>query len=319
MVPAISLAYEEKEADIMDRPPRNSATDRLVNRKLISFAYLQIGVMQALAGFFTYMVVLNDYGYAPWTLMNNGLAWEEHSLMCTVKADGTPGKCGYGCKDLKGAEYCKGGCKIPDAGNMDPFLESTSAGYRGSGFCNINCEWLSDAKYADRLATMSTGEQQSLTDLCAVDETYGFAGRKEVADVNQAEEGAFYWWDGQPQLYPNKKYQEEALAYAQTAYFISIIVVQWADLLIAKTRKLSIFEQGMSNQFLNFGLLFETVLGATLCYTKPFNSVFNTRPLHILHWCPGIPWSILIFVYDETRKFYMRKHKDGWLDRYTYW
>mmetsp|Transcript_12653 Transcript_12653/g.39933 ORF Transcript_12653/g.39933 Transcript_12653/m.39933 type:complete len:1028 (-) Transcript_12653:686-3769(-) len=65
MVPAISLAYEKKESDIMDRPPRNAATDRLVNRRLISFAYGQIGVMQALAGFYTYMVVLNDFGYPP--------------------------------------------------------------------------------------------------------------------------------------------------------------------------------------------------------------------------------------------------------------
>ena len=46
MVPAISLAYEEKESDIMDRPPRRAGTDRLVNRKLISFSYFQIGVMQ---------------------------------------------------------------------------------------------------------------------------------------------------------------------------------------------------------------------------------------------------------------------------------
>lgn len=72
MVPAISLAYETKEADIMDRPPRNAATDRLVNSRLISFAYLQIGVMQALAGFFTYMVVLNDFGYSPRILMGIG-------------------------------------------------------------------------------------------------------------------------------------------------------------------------------------------------------------------------------------------------------
>lgn len=72
MVPAISLAYETREADIMDRPPRNSATDRLVNSRLISFSYLQIGVMQALAGFFTYMVVLNDFGYTPRVLMGLG-------------------------------------------------------------------------------------------------------------------------------------------------------------------------------------------------------------------------------------------------------
>lgn len=46
MVPAISMSYEQAEADIMRRPPRNSAVDRLVTKKLIVFAYLQIGVIQ---------------------------------------------------------------------------------------------------------------------------------------------------------------------------------------------------------------------------------------------------------------------------------
>lgn len=39
MVPAISFAYENPELDIMDRQPRNSKRDHLVNTKLISFAY----------------------------------------------------------------------------------------------------------------------------------------------------------------------------------------------------------------------------------------------------------------------------------------
>jgi len=39
MVPAISFAYENAELDIMDRVPRNSKHDHLVNTKLISFAY----------------------------------------------------------------------------------------------------------------------------------------------------------------------------------------------------------------------------------------------------------------------------------------
>merc|ERR1711941_179894 len=54
LIPAISLAYEKAEADIMKRKPRNSQTDKLVTAKLISFAYLQIGVIQALAGMYTY-------------------------------------------------------------------------------------------------------------------------------------------------------------------------------------------------------------------------------------------------------------------------
>lgn len=42
-VPAISLAYEAAESDIMKRQPRNPRTDKLVNERLISMAYGQIG------------------------------------------------------------------------------------------------------------------------------------------------------------------------------------------------------------------------------------------------------------------------------------
>ena len=42
-VPAISLAYEQAESDIMKRQPRNPQTDKLVNERLISMAYGQIG------------------------------------------------------------------------------------------------------------------------------------------------------------------------------------------------------------------------------------------------------------------------------------
>jgi len=68
MVPAISFAYENFELDIMERPPRNSKRDHLVNAKLVSFAYLQIGIVQASAGFFTYFYMLHDYGFKPETL-----------------------------------------------------------------------------------------------------------------------------------------------------------------------------------------------------------------------------------------------------------
>jgi len=68
MIPAISFAYENPELDIMDRTPRNSKRDHLVNTKLISFAYLQIGVIQASAGMYTYFLILNDFGIRPSTV-----------------------------------------------------------------------------------------------------------------------------------------------------------------------------------------------------------------------------------------------------------
>ncbi len=49
MIPAISFAYETREADIMNRPPRNAHSDHLVNLKLLLFTYLHIGVLQVRA------------------------------------------------------------------------------------------------------------------------------------------------------------------------------------------------------------------------------------------------------------------------------
>lgn len=45
MLPAIAFAYENAELDIMERAPRNSKRDHLVNRKLFGYSYLTIGVL----------------------------------------------------------------------------------------------------------------------------------------------------------------------------------------------------------------------------------------------------------------------------------
>merc|ERR1711971_924168 len=58
---------------------------------------------------------------------------------------------------------------------------------------------------------------------------------------------------GQEWTYKDRKVLEYT---CHTAFLVSIVVVQWADLIICKTRKLSVFHQGMSNWFMNFGLFF---------------------------------------------------------------
>jgi hypothetical protein len=44
-MPAVSFAYENMELDIMKRNPRNAKIDNLVNAKMISFSYLQTGIL----------------------------------------------------------------------------------------------------------------------------------------------------------------------------------------------------------------------------------------------------------------------------------
>merc|ERR1719347_1054686 len=69
MVPAISMAYEQAESDIMKRQPRSPFTDKLVNERLISMAYGQIGMIQASAGFFVYFVIMCENGFWPSKLL----------------------------------------------------------------------------------------------------------------------------------------------------------------------------------------------------------------------------------------------------------
>merc|ERR1719409_954377 len=127
--------------------------------------------------------------------------------------------------------------------------------------------------------------------------------------------------------------QKEALHHAQGAFWMCIVVVQWADLLICKTRWLSIREQGMANQAMNFGLFFETLLAAYLAYWPVLCTAFGTREIRLVHWFTAMPFSLMIFGYDETRKYLMRAtspvtidkgtgqsiRSPGWLERNTYY
>lgn len=90
----------------------------------------------------------------------------------------------------------------------------------------------------------------------------------------------------------------------------------------------------MSNWILNFGLVFETVLAALLCYLPgtdqglrmyglryvlfcTFGPKFNI--FRFTWWFPAIPFAILIFVYDEFRRYLIRRYPKGWVERETYY
>jgi len=208
MVPAISMAYEFAESDIMKRQPRNPFTDKLVNERLISMAYGQIGMIQASAGFFVYTVIMAENGFLPTRLLGIRREWDSQAV-----------------NDLE-----------------DSYGQ----------------EW----SYADR---------KTLEYTC------------------------------------------------HTAFFVSIVIVQWADLIICKTRKLSVFQQGMKNHFMNFGLVFETVLAIILSYTPGMDKGLRMYPLKANWWVPALPFSVLIFCYDETRKFLLRRNPGGWIEQETYY
>jgi sodium/potassium-transporting ATPase subunit alpha len=207
MVPAISLAYEKAETDIMSRKPRDPEADRLVNSRLIGMTYLQIGMIQASAGFFNYFMIMTQNGFHPQRLWGLREDWEDEEFVVT---------------DSYGQEW-------------------------------------------------------------------GYKQRKELEYT------------------------------CHTAFFITIVVVQWADLIICKTRKLSLFQQGMSNMSMNFGICFETALACVLAYAPGTDAGLNMYPVEWDPWVAAMPFSLLIFVFDELRKRNLRANPGGFIEKETYY
>uniref|UniRef100_A0A8C4P0A5 Sodium/potassium-transporting ATPase subunit alpha n=1 Tax=Dicentrarchus labrax TaxID=13489 RepID=A0A8C4P0A5_DICLA len=208
MVPAISLAYEAAESDIMKRQPRNPLRDKLVNERLISIAYGQIGMIQALGGFFAYFVIMAENGFLPSELVGIRLNWDDRST-----------------NDLE-----------------------------------------------DSYGQQWTYEQRKIVEFTC-----------------------------------------------HTAFFVSIVVVQWADVIICKTRRNSVFQQGMKNKILIFGLFEETALAAFLSYCPGMDVALRMYPLKPSWWFCAFPYSFLIFVYDEIRKLILRRNPGGWVEKETYY
>ncbi|XP_050670757.1 sodium/potassium-transporting ATPase subunit alpha-4-like [Leptidea sinapis] len=75
LLPAMSLAYETSESDIMSQPPRKP-TDHLVNRVLIYMAYFQVGLIQFFAGMYAYFVVFAESGFYPSSIIFVRQTWE---------------------------------------------------------------------------------------------------------------------------------------------------------------------------------------------------------------------------------------------------
>uniref|UniRef100_A0A914M772 Cation-transporting P-type ATPase C-terminal domain-containing protein n=1 Tax=Meloidogyne incognita TaxID=6306 RepID=A0A914M772_MELIC len=112
--------------------------------------------------------------------------------------------------------------------------------------------------------------------------------------------------------YTNRKILEET---CQTAFFIAIVVTQWADILIVKTRRNSLVQQGMDNWPMNAAILIETGIAMFLAYTPVVNVGLKMHGLKFEWWFPAIPFAIYIFNYDELRRFLIRRTPGGWTEK----
>jgi len=198
--PAISLAHEKAEADIMKLKPRNPTRDKLVTPQLLSYTYGQTSMIEVSSGYFAYFVTMGYNGWFPWTLYGIGGKWENNAI-----------------NDL-----------------MDDYGQ----------------EW-------------------------------AYSSRKRLGFT------------------------------AQTAFFASIVLTQVANVIICKTRRMSLYHNGMKNWIMNFAIPVELGIAAFLIYTPGINTAINLAPLSWESYIPPLPYMLLLIFYDEIRRLCIRLNEKG--------
>ena len=66
------------------------------------------------------------------------------------------------------------------------------------------------------------------------------------------------------------------------------------------------------------GLFEETLLAAFLAYCPGTDAMLRMYPLEWTWWFVPMPFSLIIFCYDETRKYLLRKG-NKWVEQETYY
>nr|XP_055100298.1 potassium-transporting ATPase alpha chain 2 [Symphalangus syndactylus] len=117
------------------------------------------------------------------------------------------------------------------------------------------------------------------------------------------------------------RYQREYLEWTgYTAFFVGILVQQIADLIIRKTRRNSIFQQGLfRNKVIWVGIASQIIIGLILSYGLGSVTALRFTMLRAQYWFVAVPHAILIWVYDEMRKLFIRLYPGSWWDKNMYY
>ena len=207
--PAIAMAYEYSEDDIMERPPRDTKNDKLCSFRTLSYAYLQASWIEVCFALIAYFSVFWKYG-----IMANEL----------------------------------------------------------SGIVNTNFSDSSNNDFVTRSGQLYNSDQQN-----------------------------------------------NILHECQTAYFLTIVMSQFAHIWFCRTRQKSVFSHGFRNAVCNYGVLLELAILVIVIYIPAFQPVFNTMTIEGKFWTPWIGSLIGLFLLNEVRKYWTRKYPKGKIAKYMLW
>jgi len=127
-----------------------------------------------------------------------------------------------------------------------------------------------------------------------------------------------YLWLGYRD-YTSDPYISQVLAEASSIYFVTLVIMQWFNLMATRTRRLSIFQQppafnkATQNLWLFPAILFALVVIFIFLYIPGLSKAINSSPIPVEYFFLPVAFGMWMLLADEARKFWARKYPTGWV------
>lgn len=109
------------------------------------------------------------------------------------------------------------------------------------------------------------------------------------------------------------------VAAGQSVYFVTLVILQWGNIMSVRNRKLSIFQanpftrakNGRRNLWIPLGILLSLVIAIFVTEEPGMQNIFQTASIPIRFWFLPIPLAIGLVMMDEIRKVFCRVWPKG--------
>jgi len=119
---------------------------------------------------------------------------------------------------------------------------------------------------------------------------------------------ADYGYFGGDCLYPEGCNKKDAFYYAQSAFFISIIMTQWASSALLNLDETLTPITHMHWSSVHMSSVVKLIMGLLLCFIPQLNLPIHTKPTRLQHFgFPGVLFFAALFVFDLVRTKILRR------------
>ncbi|KAL4470821.1 hypothetical protein ABPG73_000081 [Tetrahymena malaccensis] len=273
--------------DLMEKNP---TLDWFQASEQFTIAYFQMGQLESAAGFIGYYMMFNYFGFPVREL--------------------------FGLANVSGFTPLKDDFEVhlnPFTNKYDPYFNSELYKAAGNQYdCRVNRKDADSIKNDIDWQKLTDGNYDLRKSLLKCNEKTGeWVPTVNWSDCDTKSDKTWSKVTSQTACYST-----EAVKWAQTGFFSSVVTNQWSNVFACKSRKMSFATTNLNTVMLQ-GIIFETALLCFLLYVPGVQEVFGGRPYEFWMFCHGLFFSICLLLWEETRKYTTRTFK--WFFKYAYW